>query len=336
LNINRKELLSKFLLVEPGIQKQESLRQSSCVILRRGRIYSMSHEIACSIVSGLPLDWEGAVRADKLMALLKESSDEEVEIRLDAKQAIRLKGCGKGSFPLEDEIVLPIDNVERPKVWSKLPLEFSEAVDLAYRCTKKQGELMQECVHLHPKWIEGSDNTQVVRYNLSLGELIPSSVMIRGETIKEIAQLGMTKGSETDNWLHFHNPLGLRMSLRKFAAEHYPDFEPFLNTRGRKVILPKSLEATVKRTAIFADDKGRVKLTLSKDKILLEGRTEQGEWEEELETEVKYKGEPITAYIPHKLLLNVISNDNGECEAAESLFRINGGNYIYACSLEAN
>ena len=335
MKVNRKDLLRKLLCVEPGISKKETIHQSSCVVLRRGRFYSLSTEIACSITSGLPTDIEGAVRAEKLIAMLESYPDDEIDLDIQAK-TLSLKGTRRRTnFPMEDVVLLPVSEVELPdaKNWQKLHLDYSEAVSLVHRCTTKNSKpedgFIKTCVHIHPEFLEASDAKRFIRFPLP--NFVQKPLLMRGETIKVMCQLGMTKGQETESWLHFRNPMGLRLSLRKITLEGYPDFSPFLEIRGKKVKFPKGLAEVAMRAGILEDEQGDIKLSLTKEKILVNGKSVLGEHEEECAT--KYLGEPISFMIEPKLIGELI-DQGSETRVSDTCLRVDGDKFVYLTSLE--
>jgi hypothetical protein len=228
-----------------------------------------------------------------------------------------------------------VDSVDKPEGWQKLHEDFSEAVDLVYRCARKrrQDEGMdwkKECVHITPKHMEASDNEKLARYTLPTGVLEP--LLVRGETLKAMCQLGMTQVCETPAWLHFWNPMKLRMSLRKHIRESYPNMEAFLKLRGRKILLPKSLCSTVARAMIFTQD--RVRVTLLPKKVVVEAISPQGNHYEPCPlVGYEYEGPDLCFSVPPKLLLDVVSRES-VCEVTESTLRVDNGKCVFVVSLE--
>ena len=332
MKLDRRELLQRLLAVSPGIVKSGTT-QSDCIVLRKGRFYTLSKEIACSLVSGLEPDVEGAVQADRLIELLKQMPDQDVDINIE-KGILHLSGLGKArraKIPMESEILLPVGSVELPKAYTRLSEGFAEAVDLVISCTKKRGEFLHECLHIHPKYIEASDNIQMARWDIET--FVPKSVLVRGQSLKAITQLGMTKGAMTESWLHFVNPMGLRVSVCQWAMEKYPKLDDFLNLRGEKVVLPKLLAGAAMRAGIFAEEDS-IGVKLNGDgRVLLESKCGAGEYQEE--KVLKYDGPELRFSVPYKLIAKLVEKHNG-IEVTECSLRVNGGKYIYATSLEMN
>lgn len=330
MRVDRKSLLQKLLMVEPGTSKQETIQQSACVVLRRGRFYTLSQEIACSAPSGLPAEMEGAVRAEKLIEVLRQMPVDDVDVELGEKVLTIKAPRRRLRVAMEDETVLPVGEVELPKEWQALDEDFSEAVDLVHRCTKKAGDdFLSQCVHVCPEWLEASDNDRLIRYRVKVPVVEP--VLVRGSSLKEMAELGMTKGAATDSWLHFRNPLGLRVSVRKFAQESYPDLSPFLRVRGAKVVLPKGLKLAADVAGVFQDDRGHVRLQFTNGELTVTGRCAEGEYTERCR--LRYQGPDMAFLVPGKIVAELAERYT-RCELTDQSFRVNGGKFIYCTSLE--
>ncbi len=331
MKLNRKEFLHKLLCVEPGVNKQETtIPQTSCIVMRRGRFYSYSQEIACSTLSGLDVEIDGAIRAEKLIAMLEQLPDEEITVVLE-NNVFKVSTATKhrAKFAMEEEVLLPVDEVERPKDWVLLHEDFTEAVDLVHRCTRKKDVLAKECVHINKDWLESSDDVRMIRYTVPT--FVKDSILVRGEAIKKMVPLGMTKGCETANWLHFRNPMGLRMSIRKFEMEEYPPLGDFLKMRGTKVVLPKGLEQVSSMAGLFVEEDGNIHVSIKAGELTVQGISVEGEYGHTRKS--KYEGPDLDFLVPPKLIAELV-HKHTQCEVTSSTLRVNGGKYIYATALE--
>lgn len=327
MKIDRKELLNRLLCIEPGVLKKDGIQQSDCIILRNGRFYSFHPEIACSILSGLDVSWTAAVRAEKLIQCLKARTTKEVDVSLvEGKLCIR--GNGTTTIPTEPDVVLPIDSVEIPKAWTRLDQRFSESVNLLVECTTTTKEFLNECVHLHPDYMEACDQIQIVRC------LIPGIVkvpkLIRGSSLKHLRQLGMTKVAETENWIHFKNPLGLRLSIIKYGIEQsYPDLTETVEKRGVKIKFPPALDRSINRAMIFSDESAGMSVVIRDGKMLIDGSSVEGGHSERIET----KAPDIQFRIFPKMLLEVVKNYD-RCEITDSTLTVRSRDFVYATVVE--
>lgn len=331
MKLQRVDLLKRLLAVSPGLTPQDTTSQSSCVVFRKGRLYTLNREIACSITSNMDEACEGAIAARKLIDLLKKLPEDDIQLEVQ-KDKLIIKGPRKVSkLTLEAEIKMPFGSVELPKVWIPINGDFAQAVDLVFRCTRKKSpDFAKTCVHIHPKHLEASDNTKMARWTMPT--FVQKSVLVRGTTIKAMVPLGMTKACETQNWLHFRNPFGLRVSLRKFPVENYPKLDQFLTIRGQRVTFPKGLADAADRAGIVLDDTdGSVKVSISEDKAVVSGFGMAGEISEE--KGIEYSGPAMTFLIPPKLIAELVEQQTS-CEVSDVCLRVAGEHYIYLTSLE--
>jgi hypothetical protein len=306
-------------MVQIGVSSKKILQQDDCIVIRRGRFYSLSEEISCAILSGLDESWDGAVRCNELVKWLDKSREEEIQIEFDSK-ILKVKGSERKwvKFATEADVILPVESVELPKKadWQKLSEEFCQAVAAVARSTDEHGSFTNECLHICPERMEACDNTEMTCWTLTCP--VHDSVLVRGKTAKKIAQLGMSRAAETDNWLHFANSVGLRVSLRKFAVEKYPDLSEFLGLRGDKLAFPGSVIETLERSAIFASDKG-IRVNLADNAATFEGQKEVGHSFETLD--VEYEGRPRHFGIAPKRLIDLIEHSAGQIEVTDCSLR---------------
>ena len=329
MKVERKTLLRDLLLVLPGVSKRETIQQSSCVVFHKNRLYSLSQEIACSLPTDLNGEINGAVQVEKLIKMLQLLPDEEVDFSQEAKSLSIKTGKRRSSFAMEAEVLLPIHEVELPKAWSPLSAGFAEAADLACKCCKTGTDFTKECVHVHKNHVEAHSLTTMVRSVLD--NVVQRSVLVRGESLQKMVQLGMTKTAETDNWLHFKNPIGLRLSVRKWVMESYPQLDEFLDLRGRELVFPKGLKESVTLAQVLADE-DNLHLTVSEGKMLLESRSVQGRYSEEVALK-GYKGPQIRFMVPAKMLLELLEK-HASAEVTKHTLRVNTDKYVWASCLE--
>ena len=330
MKINRKDLLNALQMVESGISRTDTILQSSCVVMRRGWFYTLSREIACAMSSGLPIEIDAAIKADKLIDVLRKIKDEEVFVT-GSIESLSIKGSGRSKLTLEADVTLPVDMVERPAktAWQKLAPDFAEAVDLAVQCTRRKDDRwIKTCVHITSDWIEASDDNKMIRYPIKT--FVTDPILVRGTSIKTIIDLGMTVGAETEYWLHFRNPLGLRVSVQKFPEESYPDLSLFAAIRGRRIVFPKTLSSSAEIAEVFTDEEKGIKISLAKRSLVVYSRNSDGEYEEAMD--IEYEGDSFNFQIPPKLIAELVSKFT-ECEITESTIRVDGKKFVYVAAL---
>jgi hypothetical protein len=268
----------------------------------------------------------------QLKAVLEKMTEDEVDIQANKKELV-ITGKNKASgISLDPDIILPIEQVEQPEKWRKLPDGFSEAIDMVCKCASNEEQFFfLTCVNIHPKWVEASDNIHAIRYSIETG--FQERALVRHTTISHIVGLDMTKVSETDHYVHFKSPSGLIMSCRKFTDE-FPNLTKFLQVEGSPISLPKSLVDGVARAEIFSsEDKeaNRVRVQLKNRLVHLRGEGSKGWYKEAKKT--SYKGEPVVFYISPKLLVQIIENHD-EAVINSRRISVKGERYVYVSALQ--
>jgi hypothetical protein len=256
MRVLRKDLLTRLLCLEPGINHRgKSPEQTWCVAFANGRAYSLSVEIACSVPSGIPAPFWCAVRAERLIAVLRHLPEEELDVTLDG-DSLKLRGKGgrrRATLAVEPEVLLPYNAVTLPdpKAWRPLDPRFGEAVELVCPCAVRKGAYLKECVHLTPDFLEACDGKQLGRYVLPTPAA--GSVLVYARALAQTAQLGFTQAGETEDWLHFRSPptIGLRLSVRKYPTDKYPDMSRVLTGAGQPVTFPAGLKDASTVASLF-------------------------------------------------------------------------------------
>lgn len=327
MKINREELLNILESVSPGIAQRELIEQSSCLVFHNGNVCTFNEEIACFRKS--PLKLEGAIKAAPFLALLNKLTADNIDIEIHETELLIKEKRKKAKLTMEAKVSLPIEDIEPPETWTPLDPEFFEAVKLVHPCasTGGTGEFYMECVHITPEYLEASDYFQVARYQFQTGI---EETLVRAETIKKLIGYDMTEISETSSWLHFRNPVGMIMSIRKHI-DKYPSIGKFIKKGDTvPVEFPKGIEEIAASAEIFsiesADD-NLLTIDLKNDRIIVEGRGVSG-WYKEMQ-KINYKGEPVKFRISPKLLVEVAKKAN-ECGIGENRLFVNTGKFRYA------
>jgi hypothetical protein len=145
-----------------------------------------------------------------------------------------------------------------------------------------------------------------------------------------MCQLGKTKGCEPESWIHFRNPLGLRLSLRKHAVEFYPDQAELMKVRGRKLTFPKELADAAQLAGLF-ENEGNVRIKLAPGLLTILGENVEGQYRATLKT--GYKGKEVSFLTAPKLIAELVARYS-ECELTEHTLRVDGGKFIFLTALE--
>ena len=333
MRINREEFLKQLESVMPGLSTKEIIEQSSCFIFKDETVNTYNDEIACSQKSLLKI--EGAVPAMPFISILRKLKEDELEINVnDAKTVVMIKAKGKQSgINMEQDILLPIEAVDKPKKWKALPDNFADAIAIVQPCAgSNEAQFAITCVHIAPKWIEACDNYQVNRFKIKTD--VQNSILVRKESLKHIVSLDMVEFSETKHWIHFRNSDGLVLSCRHWVDE-YPsdDITQILSMKGGPLTLPKGLREAVEKAEIFSSENvegDNVIVNIKKGKFKITGKGTSG-WFTEIKKS-KYDGESLKFTIPPKLLVELVQHHN-ECEVSSDRLKVSGGKFTYVTVL---
>lgn len=328
--INRSQLLQELELVEPGLAPKEIIDQSSCFIFKDGYVTTYNDEVAATHECCLNI--EAAIQAKGLLEILRKLNEDTLTITIEEGELL-FKGKGRRlGLTVDAEIRLPIDSIEQPEKWKKLPENFCEALGMVQQCAgKDESRFDLTCVHLAKAWIEACDGLHLMRYSIKTG--IKASILVRRTSIRHIVTLGMVGISETTQWVHFKNRGGLILSCRRYVEE-YPDLTGVFEVgETTSMTLPKGLVEAAERAQVFssenvADDD--VLIELRSGRLMIEGRGLTG-WFQEVK-KVTFAGAPLKFKISPAMLSELVKAHR-ECEIGEDKLKVDGDGFVYVTSL---
>jgi len=335
MRINREEFLKQLESVLPGLSTKEIIEQSSCFIFKGKTVNTYNDEIACSQKSLLKI--EGAVPAMPFISILRKLKEDELEISAGENNkgtTLLIKAKQKqAGINMEQDILLPIDAVDKPKKWKKLPENFADAIAIVQPCAgNNEARVVTNYIHITSKWMEACDNYQVTRFRMKTD--VSGSILIRRDSIKHIISLDMVEFSETKHWIHFRNSDGLVLSCRHWVDE-YPsdDISEILQVEGAPLNLPKGLKESVEKAEIFSSENvgaNNVIVNIKKGKFKITGKGVSG-WFTEIKKS-KYDGTSLQFTIPPKLLVELVQHYN-ECEVTKDRLKVKGVKFVYVTVL---
>jgi len=190
---------------------------------------------------------------------------------------------------------------------------------------------------VHPEFLEGCDNFQIVRYSMVTG--VENSILVKSDSMKSVVGSGAVEWTRTENWLHFRNKDKVVTSCRKYA-EDYPEFEKIIAAKGRKLVLPKELGEVVARAEVFSSDgmdENQVEVRLKPDNLIVKGSGIYGWFEERVA--VKYDGDSVHFALSPKLLVELsrkgkllveLSRKGSMCEVSENQLSVTAEKFKFA------
>lgn len=334
--VSREALLQALEAVQPGLAKRTILEQSDCFVFRDGEVFTYNDELCCRALSGLPQEFTGAVPSKKLLELLQKLTEEEIEVEARGEE-LRITGkLRRAGFRLENEIVLPLENVDVPdkKAWKPLPTDFAEAVKLVQHCVSKdESQFAFTCIHVTPDRIEACDNFQAARWEMRTGFGEP--LLLRQGSIRHVPGLGLNEVAETPHWIHFRGPDGRSLACRRYLEE-YRDLSSLFAVKGQKVQLPRGLAEAAEKAALFSEENVETDLVtveLAGKWVKVKGRGTSGWYTER--KKVSWTGPAITFLIAPQLLIDLVAGREAdrECTISEHTLHVQSGSYSYVTVL---
>jgi DNA polymerase III sliding clamp (beta) subunit (PCNA family) len=331
MRIQRQEFLDSLEMVKAGLAPREFVEQSSCFAFKDGEVMTFNDEVACRKPIGINVT--GAVQAQALLDILSKMEDDVLEVSENEQKQLEFQGKRKSFAVTKDtEIFLPIDRVENPKKWHKLPKEFIEAVGLVQHCVSKdESHFMLTCIHLARNFVESCDNHQLIRVALD-NEQFEEPALVRGASLAHLTTLAMDQVAKTENWVHFKNQDGLVYSCRRYA-ESYPSLDDALKVKGHNITIPKGLVEASDRAAVFASDRvgdPLVSVTLKSGALRIVGEGAAG-WYKEFK-KVDYNG-PKLEFLVAPDLLKHISEEYRTAVISQDKLKAAGGSWEYVTVL---
>lgn len=326
LHRNRQEFLKVLEMLSPGLGKQGG-DQTNCYVFQGGNTHTLNGEVACFHESGLG-DIEGAVPAGPLTNLLHKWTEDSVEIEAKGPVLWLYGNRRKAWFNMEVAITLPVGDVVRPGPgdWLELPPRYGEAIDLVQGCAGKDlNKFQATCVHLHPEWVEATDDVQISRFTVKTGM---QRTLVRATSIRGMASLGMTHFAQTKSMIHFKNAAGLVFSCLQYP-EDFPEVGEALKIEGVKTQFPKSVSESIDRAELFSREKtddNVVTVSLVPGRMRIVGEGISGGCSEV--KDVLYDGEPISFVIAPKMMAEIVREHN-EVYVAEGKLVVDGGPFVY-------
>ena len=327
--IDRQELLKQLESVLSGLSAREIIEQSSCFVFKDEKVMTFNDEVSCS--QKCILDITGAVPAMPFVNILRKLEEPELKMEVNHNKLMIRGRNRRASINLENDILLPIDNVEEPKKWKGLPDNFINAIEFVESCAStNETNFTLCCVHIHPDYMETCDNIQAARYYVETK--IKKSTLVRRDSLNHITNLDMVSYSETDSWIHFKNQSGLVLSCRRFF-EKSPKLDDILKiTKGIKVKLPKGLKEVIDKAEVFSSenvDENKLRITLSSGKFRVEGKGLSGRYIETKKS--KYEGKTIIFEIAASLLAQIVDRYTA-CRVTRGRLGVEGKNFKYITS----
>jgi len=329
VKILKDDFLHALESVTPGLSHKDTIEQSSCFVFKGGQVHTFNQKVYCRC--DLELGVEGAVSAKPLLKLLTKLTDESVSVSVkDGHLRIKYQD-GAINHRLQQEILLPVDQVPHPDEWLPLPEQFSDALDLVQECAGTDlKKYVTTCVHVHPKYLEATDSVQAARYRLKTGVKTPC--IVERDTLKCVVASGVSEVAESESWLHYRSKEGLVIYCRRMLEE-YADLGDCYLVEGDRAVLPKSLAEAADKAEVFSSedkDDGRLLVEIRSGRIKVFGQGVSG-FAEEFK-DAAYEGPDLKFLIAPKILTRIVEKGQ-EIIIGPTRIMIDGGSHRYVTAL---
>jgi DNA polymerase III sliding clamp (beta) subunit (PCNA family) len=333
--MKKQDILDALTIVKPGLSNKEIIEQASSFAFIDGNIVTYNDEISIQHpVEGL--DFTGAIKAEILYGLLSKVKSEEIEMTVNGNELSVVAGRTKAGITFQEEVKLPLDEINEKTKWKKLPADFSKYLQMsAGACSGDMSTPVLTCVHVVKEgYFMSSDNYKILQAKLT-GPMPVESFLIPANSAIIVAKMNPNKISIGPGWVHFMTEARTIISCRIFENDKYPDIVKVLETKGTTISFPVSLAKTLERTGIFAKREHIfdevVELTIQNKKLIVKASCDQGWIEESLN--MAYEGEPIKLFITPYLLKDILSRTS-ECVIGKNKLKFQSEDWIYVSALK--
>jgi len=330
MKINRKDLHATLTISQKGLTKREILAQSNAFIFAGDSLITFNGEVLTRTKN--PLDIQGAVPADDLLALLAKLPDDEVEVIIKGEELV-VKGVRRAAGITRcAEIELPYDDVPTPKTWNEVPQDLMKVLLQGARvCGKDETQPRTTEIHVTEDLIEACDNFRLFRYMIDTK--FKKEVLIPASSLESVGNLKVTHVDIRKGWVHFKTPSKHIVSIRCSSGE-YPDLGPMMKLKDpEKVRLPKNLGEILSRAEVMHETAydARVNITIAEGKLILKAAKESG-WYRETKR-VKYEGAPLKFSV-HPAFLGEVLKKTNQVLIGGNRIKFEAGNEVFIVCLE--
>lgn len=335
MRIDREDLLKALTAVSPGLASKEIIEQSDSFVFTDGKVFTYNDEVTVSAPLDLGLEDAVVVPSRQLLQLLAKMPDDVVEISVEDSVFVMKGKRKRATINIQNEVILPVDQIERPKKWKPLKdVEgFLNALSvLSGMCSKDHTRQILTCVHVSPAYMEASDNYQICRYT---HDYFPFECLVPAKIISHLKGASIRKANVTNNWVHFLCEASVVFSFRRIK-EQYPDIggSGLLKHSGTKFTIPDALKETLERAGIFSnssfDTENVVQVIIDKSLIQVKAQNELSEYSESIKAKSSLK-EPISFEI-HPRLLQECQSGTKAC-VTENTLSIKTERFQYVATL---
>ena len=308
MKIQKESLVKALEKVRPGLAARELIQQSTSFAFVGNRVLTYNDEISISHpVEGL--DITGAVKAQALYDFLNKVKADEIDITWETDHVVIQAGRTKAGLVFEQEIKLPIEEVEGIEGWEELPSDFAPTMAMCHPCcAQDMSRPILTCVHVNKKVVEASDSFQIIHCELP-AEVPVERFLLPFRAARELVKYPVHEIARGKGWVHFRTTDGTVFSAR-ILPDEFPDTSAFLEVEGEEFTFPKTVADALGRATIFSRDDldtqgiSLATVRISDRQMVVTARNEFGWFEESVRT--RYSGPAISFVVGTQLLIAIL------------------------------
>lgn len=327
MNVNRSDFLKVLEFLTPGLSTRGLQEQSNCFVFTKDIIATYNGEVSCRGPNPVPCI-KGAVPADILLSVLRKLVNDEIGIQQKDGELIITVPGKTIKIVLAGTVLLPIDSVPEIEEWADLDSVWLEGSKLVDRCCgTDESEYVMTCVHIHPEYLEASDNYQVARYSVETD--IPET-LIRGEFLRKARKIEPLQIGRSEAWLHFRNADNVELAARCDDQE-YPNLSEYLHVKGQKCKFNKrKTDEAIELASVFLDNdesqEPMVRVSLSPPDVLrIKSASIAGSYSQTIKT--TYNGPALSFMMHPELLVALLGQQRQSCVVSANRLQVSSENY---------
>lgn len=286
MKTNKKELLRKLEIVKPGVANKEIIEFTDSFSFTGTSLLTFNDAICMNIP--FESEFEGTVKADQFFKIVRKlAPDKDGNLSLDPSDTeLIISGKRAKSGVLYNENgSLPLEEVELPEKWLKLPKDFIKGLKMSLFCVSNDASMpLMTCVNIDGNIMQASNGIRIFQYELE--SKIKHPFLIPADRANTVTKYNIIKYNVDDNWAHFKTKEGLVISARVYQEEEYPEIEELLNIKGGEFIFPATMTEVVDRAVVFCDGDLNADATINIDikskLVLVHSKSPKGWFKEKI------------------------------------------------------
>jgi hypothetical protein len=331
--MNTKQLQQALNRLKAALSKASQLAaQSGVFIFHENKI--ITHNGFLTIMEEIEHDITGVVQGDDFLKFINKIKTDELEMEEEKGELRVIAGKAEAGFPLEKEILIPIDHFSRDFNWKELPENFlSNLFFVSFSCAPKRDD-EYGCIHVRETGeIEATDHYRVAMVK---GDKTGFEMLIPYSQLKQLKAFKLTgiDFNDTRDWAYFNTEDGTIISVRLLIMKgKYHDIDKVVAFEANnKLKFNTNFLAILDKAIIFArDETDLAEISVNKKEVKL-SINRDGTWFREKD-KILFRGDPISFLISPILMKDILLKTR-DCALSDDIIKFKGDDWVYVISLK--